>query len=102
MTANTANIESQIKVIPDNTGETELGPGDTGYFDIEINPAGTEVSVEYTININANGELNEKYPGGAAQQKNLLEAEGHTIIQRGRTNIRYYVKDYENALYDLK
>ena len=55
----------------------------------------------YWRTLKANGELNEKYPGGAAAQKERLEAEGHTIVQRGRTNIRYYVKDYENALYDL-
>ena len=35
-------------------------------------------------------------------QKEKLEAEGHTIIQKGRKNIRYYVKDYENSLFDLK
>ena len=52
LTSSTTNIESQIKIIHDNDGETELGPGDTGYFDIEINPAGTEVSIEYTINMN--------------------------------------------------
>lgn len=42
----------------------------------------------------------EKY-GGAQAQKERLEAEGHTIVQRGRKNIRYYVKDYEKALFDL-
>ena len=31
-----------------------------------------------------------------------LEAEGHTIIQKGRKNVRYYVKDYENSLFVLK
>lgn len=55
----------------------------------------------YWRTLKANGELNEKYPGGAMAQKEKLEAEGHTIIQRGRTNIRYYVKDYEYALYEL-
>jgi len=55
----------------------------------------------YWRTLKANGELNAKYPGGIAAQKEKLEAEGHTIIQRGRTNIRYYVKDYENALFDL-
>ena len=55
----------------------------------------------YWRTLKANGELNEKYPGGAALQKERLEAEGHTIVQKGRTNIRYYVKDYEKALYDL-
>ncbi len=51
--------------------------------------------------LKANGELNEKYPGGAEAQKEKLEAEGHTIIQKGRKNIRYYVKDYEIALFEL-
>lgn len=49
--------------------------------------------------LKANGELNPKYPGGAEAQKEKLEAEGHTVIQRGRTNRKYFVKDYEKALY---
>lgn len=60
-----------------------------------------EDETPYWRTLKADGELNEKYPGGAALQKERLEAEGHTILRRGRTNIRYYVKDYENALYDL-
>lgn len=60
-----------------------------------------EDETPYWRTLKANGELNEKYPGGALAQKEKLEAEGHTIIQRGRKNIRYYVKDYENALYVL-
>ena len=55
----------------------------------------------YWRTLKANGELNEKYPGGIEAQKELLEAEGHTIIQRGRKNIRYYVKDYEKVLFKL-
>jgi alkylated DNA nucleotide flippase Atl1 len=55
----------------------------------------------YWRTLKANGELNPKYPGGAAAQKELLEKEGHTIIQKGRTNIKYYVKDYEKALFTL-
>ncbi len=51
--------------------------------------------------LKAGGELNPKYPGGVEAQKARLEAEGHTILQRGRTNIRYYVKDYEKFLFDL-
>lgn len=43
-----------------------------------------------------------KYPNGIETQKEKLEAEGHTIIQKGRKNVRYYVKDYENFLFDLK
>ena len=46
----------------------------------------------YWRTLKANGELNEKYPGGIESQKEKLEAEGHTIIAKGRKNIRYYVK----------
>lgn len=52
--------------------------------------------------LKANGELNPKYPGGAEAQVRLLEAEGHRIVRRGRTNIRYYVEDYERALFSLE
>ena len=56
----------------------------------------------YWRTLKANGELNPKYPGGTAEQKRLLEAEGHKIIEKGRTNIRYYVEDYEKFLYMLR
>lgn len=55
----------------------------------------------YWRTLKANGELNVKYPGGIEAQREKLEAEGHTIIQRGRKNIKYYVKDYENAMVEL-
>ena len=51
--------------------------------------------------LKANGELNPKYPGGIEYQRKMLEAEGHEIYTRGRKNIRYFVKDFENNLYDL-
>lgn len=55
----------------------------------------------YWRTLKADGELNAKYPGGVEAQKAKLEAEGHIIIQKGRKSIRYYVKDYENAAFDL-
>ena len=55
----------------------------------------------YWRTLKANGELNPKYPGGVDVQKEMLEKEGHTIIQRGRTNVKYYVKDYEKSLFSL-
>lgn len=55
----------------------------------------------YWRTLKADGELNPKYPGGIAAQKALLEKEGHTILQKGRTNLRYYVKDYEKYLFQL-
>ena len=51
--------------------------------------------------LKAGGELNPKYPGGVEEQKKRLEEEGHTVIKKGRTNIRYYVKDFEGSLYKL-
>lgn len=59
----------------------------------------TDDKTPYWRTLKANGELNEKYPGGVAAQKELLEKEGHTIIQKGRKTIRYYVKDYESNLF---
>lgn len=56
----------------------------------------------YWRTLKADGELNAKYPGGAEAQKVMLETEGHTIIEKGRKNIRYFVKDYEKTLFDLK
>lgn len=55
----------------------------------------------YWRTLKADGELNAKYPGGIEAQKAMLEKEGHTIIQKGRKNIRYYVKDYEKFLFPL-
>lgn len=61
----------------------------------------SENETPYWRTLKANGELNAKYPGGAEAQKERLEAEGHIIVQKGRKNIRYYVQDYENALFHL-
>ena len=61
----------------------------------------TDDETPYWRTLKANGELNAKYPGGVEAQKAKLEEEGHTIIQKGRKNIRYYVKDYEDVLFNL-
>ncbi len=55
----------------------------------------------YWRTLKANGELNAKYPGGIEAQKKMLEEEGHAIIQKGRKNFRYYVKDYEQSLFTI-
>mgnify|MGYP001025880127 FL=1 len=61
----------------------------------------TDNQTPYWRTLKTNGELNPKYPGGIESQKEILEKEGHTIIQKGRSNIKYYVKDYEQALFIL-
>lgn len=62
----------------------------------------TSNETPYWRTLKANGELNSKYPGGIEAQKEKLEDEGLTIIEKGRTNIRFYVKDYQNFLYVLE
>lgn len=53
----------------------------------------------YWRTLKRDGELNEKYPGGIEGHKALLEKEGHTVIQKGK---KFFVKDYENKLYEIK
>lgn len=55
----------------------------------------------YWRTLKAKGELNPKYPGGIEAQKEKLEAEGHRIVQKGKKNIRYFVENYEESLYEL-
>lgn len=62
----------------------------------------SEDETPYWRTLKAKGELNPKYPGGIEAQKERLEAEGHTIVQRGRKNIKYYVQDYENVLFEFE
>ena len=61
-----------------------------------------EEKTPYWRTLKANGELNSKYPGGVEAQKKLLETEGHTIIQKGRTNLKYYVQNYQDLLFSLE
>lgn len=60
--------------------------------------SGSSDITPYWRTLKKGGELNEKYPGGIDQQKFMLEMEGHKIINKGK---RYFVKDYEKALYKL-
>ncbi len=53
----------------------------------------------YWRTLKTNGELNNKYPEEIELQKKLLEEEGYTIIMKGS---KYYVKDYEKKLIELK
>lgn len=57
--------------------------------------------IPYWRVLKAGGELNAKYPGGIEAQKELLEKEGYTVLQKGRKNIKYYIADFENVLFEL-
>ncbi len=56
---------------------------------------GKPLPIPYWRTLKADGSLNERYPGGAVVQKKLLEAEGFTILKKGK---RYVVKDFENYI----
>ncbi len=49
----------------------------------------------YWRTLKTGGELNAKYPGGVANLRRRLIAEGHKVVQRGK---RYFVADYEQAV----
>ncbi len=46
------------------------------------------------------GELNPKYPGGIEAQREHLEAEGHTVVKKGKK--RFVVEDFEKRLAVIK
>jgi alkylated DNA nucleotide flippase Atl1 len=49
----------------------------------------------YWRTLKSGGEVNPKYPGGISGQKRRLEAEGHTLIKRGK---KWVVQDFERKL----
>lgn len=49
----------------------------------------------YWRTLKVGGEVNPKYPGGAAAQRARLEAEGHTVVARGK---KLVVADHERRL----
>ena len=52
----------------------------------------------YWRTLKSGGELNPKYPGGIANLKSRLEAEGHRVIQKGK---RFLVVEFEKSLLRL-
>ncbi len=54
----------------------------------------------YWRTMKGKGELNEKYPGGVADQAKKLKAEGHEI-EKDRSGNPKRVKDWENKLANI-
>lgn len=54
--------------------------------------------VPYWRTLKANGEINEKYPGGIEAQTKILKSEGHVVIQKGK---RFFVQDYQEKITNL-
>jgi len=62
----------------------------------EARAEGRELDIPYWRTLKANGSLNEKFPGGLEGHKALLEAEGVTVVQKGK---RYFVLAYQDFLF---
>jgi ribosomal protein L13 len=60
----------------------------------EMKAEGKPNSTPYWRTVKADGSLNEKYPGGAAAQKKLLEKEGFRIVQRGKKHLVENFQEY--------
>lgn len=85
---------------------TNACPITTGIFAwIAANAAEEEVATKpkarvtpYWRTLKTGGILNEKYPGGVDRQKERLEAEGHTVIRKGKNHV---VVDHERKLFEF-
>ena len=58
----------------------------------EAEQEGKKRFTPYWRTLKTSGELNPKYPGGIANLRRRLQAEGHKVVQRGR---RWFVVDFE-------
>jgi alkylated DNA nucleotide flippase Atl1 len=54
-----------------------------------------DFDIPYWRTLKSEGFLNEKFPGGAAAHKQLLENEGFTVTQKGK---RFRVENYQEYL----
>ena len=61
----------------------------------EAQEAGKKRVTPYWRTLKVGGEVNPKYPGGVEAQRQLLEAEGHTVVEKGK---RMLVENYEKKL----
>ncbi len=64
----------------------------------EAEAGGAKRVTPYWRTLKAGGEVNPKYPGGIAELRRRLEAEGHQVRQKGR---RFLVVDFERKLFKL-
>jgi hypothetical protein len=66
----------------------------------EAERGGKKRITPYWRTLKTGGILNEKYPRGLTNLKKRLEAEGHTIIRKGKSK-NFIVKDFEKALVNI-
>lgn len=61
----------------------------------EARRAGVSETTPYWRTLKEGGAINEKYPGGVAVQKRLLEREGHRVVKKG---VQYFVEDFQGSM----
>ncbi len=64
----------------------------------EVKQKGASEGIPYWRTLKSGGIINEKYPGGAESQKRLLEAEGHSIVKKGKNQA---VQCFESKLFNF-
>jgi alkylated DNA nucleotide flippase Atl1 len=64
----------------------------------EARQEGRSLNIPYWRTLKADGYLNAKYPGGQEAHKQLLEQEGHKVLQKGKN---YRVQDFQKHLVRL-
>jgi hypothetical protein len=92
-------IDALRRALAERHGATIACPITTGIFAWIAAHAAAEAEAEgaqritpYWRTLKTGGELNLKYPGGIANLRRRLAAEGHKVVKRGK---RYFVVDYE-------
>lgn len=95
-------IDDLRRALAQKHGTTTACPITTGIFAWIAANAAAETAASgagritpYWRTLKARGELNPKYPGGLEELRRQLEAEGHTIVQKGS---RSFVKDFEKKM----
>ena len=61
----------------------------------EAKKEGRQNTIPYWRTLKEGGIINEKYPGGIEGQVELLESEGHSIVQKGK---HWIVQNWESSL----
>jgi hypothetical protein len=95
-------IDKIRKSLAEKHGATIACPITTGIFAwvaahaaAEAASQGKKAITPYWRTLKTGGELNPKYPGGIADLRRRLQAEGHRVVQKGK---RYFIADYQQHI----
>jgi DNA-binding GntR family transcriptional regulator len=104
-TGRVITLQELRRALAEQHGATIACPLTTGIFAwmaahaaCEAEAAGARRATPWWRTLKARGELNPKFPGGLAEQRARLEAEGCLVVQRGK---KWFVAEYEQRLAKL-